>query len=353
MRLAIYVVLLGLSLAAEFQDQNGLSAPPVPNAQGRLRKKRHGISFRCESSPIPLTPTRLTPAQAQEAVFSQNLLRSMEPAADMLALSWSDELAAKAQAWANQCHWGYGMLDDCERWPSRMGQTVFVADSTAGNTFLNMTQAARYWHNQRSGWNFLTATCNSGYDCCDFTQVVWSRSNEVGCGYAQCPRMAAMNTILNNAIFVVCDYYPPGNMVDLNGNLLPVYMSGPACSACDCEVTGARTGAGYKCNNNLCEPCSPSSDVTCRCGSPSQACQNNGVWSNATCSCQCSNEFYGTWCDSPCSCEDQMPRDCPDLRLQGYCLDFDYRDFMITNCRRTCDFPCIRPANCRSTERSN
>jgi pathogenesis-related protein 1 len=341
MKLAIYAVLLGLSLAAEVEDQNELNAPPVHNVQARSRSKR---DLACAS-----TPTRMTPAQAQEAVSSQNLLRSMEPAADMLALSWNDELAARAQVWADQCQWFHSMLYDCDN--NRVGQNMFVTASANGYPILNMTDVARTWLRERSDWNFATATCNIGKLCGFFTQLAWSRTSKVGCGYAQCPRMAVDGSILNNAILVVCDYSPPGNVEGISGDLLPTYMPGPACSSCDRDGTGA----GYKCNNNLCELCSPITDATCRCGNPSQNCQNGGVWSNVTCSCQCSasNEFYGAWCDLPCRCDDQMPSNCPDWRSSGYCLDLNYRDFMLTNCAKTCDFPCKRPPTCTSTARSN
>jgi hypothetical protein len=236
------------------------------------------------------------------------------------------------------------MLYDCEG--NRVGQNLYVSSLSTGFPALNMTGVTAGWYGEKQFWNYGTASCNAGPggECGHFTQVVWDVSRLVGCGFANCPTMNVAGSTWTNCLFVVCDYTPPGNVEDASGNLLPIYKSGKACSSCD----SAQTGAGYLCSGNLCQPCTPASNSACKCGTPSQACDNGGVWSTTTCSCQCTNKFYGTFCDSPCSCADLAPNDCPGWKASGYCTNAAYQVFMTQNCMTTCGFTCTLPKSCSS-----
>ncbi|XP_063078317.1 cysteine-rich venom protein Cau1-like [Engraulis encrasicolus] len=72
-----------------------------------------------------------------------------------------------------------------------------------------------------------------------YTQVVWYRSNQIGCAMAHCPN-------LQFKYFYVCQYCPAGNVFyeGHNGFAHP-YKKGPACGDCP-----------KACDNGLCtNPC--------------------------------------------------------------------------------------------------
>jgi len=300
----------------------------VANVGGKVPPGAHGRSKRAVTCG---TQTTLRPVEAQESVYAHNLFRAKEGSRNMLSMVWSDEMAAVAQSWANTCTWEHGMLYDCNG--ERVGQNLFVEASSGGYPAKNMTGVIAAWSGERKDWNFATGQCNSGKMCGHWSQVVAARSLEVGCAATQCPSMVVSGSTWYNALFVVCDYRRPGNVVGE-----AVYQSGTACSNCDSDATGT----GYKCVNSLCSKCTPSTDSTCKCGTP-MTCQNGGAWSGPTCSCTCAKGFYGIKCEYACSCADQDDA-CPDW--VDYCSDPDYQEYMTQNCKTTCKYQCTLPASC-------
>jgi len=334
MKLALLVLAALVALArAEDEGLHAVDAPPAkgdtftgPKVPPGARKHVGKRAATCG------TQTRLTAAQAQESVTAHNLYRAMEPASNEKGMAWSDEMAAVAQAYADKCIWAHGMLVDCSG--NNLGQNLYVQASSAGFPTLNLTAVAWNWNNERLDWDWGTSSCTPNKICGHWKQLAASESVVVGCAYNNCPKITVGSEVWQNALLVVCDYSPPGNVVGE-----PIYLTGPSCSNCD----SAGTGAGYKCVNKLCMPCTPKSDTTCRC-SKQLNCGANGVWSNDVCACVCNNKFYGLQCDTPCSCADLMPDDCPDW--SDFCTDPDYKDFMTTNCRTFCKYPCILPKSC-------
>lgn len=278
------------------------------------------------------TPATLTAAQNTESVSVHNKCRAGEPAANMLSMSYNSMLANVAQGWANQCKWEHGGLVDCNG--NNVGQNLYVSSNPAAFPVLNLTNVIVSWNNERNDWNFQTATCKTGAICGHWTALVAARSWEVGCAYANCPTMNVAGAIWKNALYVVCDYNPPGNVV---GD--PIYLPGTKCSNCDSDSTGL----GFKCVDSLCVSCSPATDAACKCG-VKQTCVNGGVWSTSTCKCVCPKAFYGATCERACSCADALPDDCVDW--SDLCTDPSYTEFLTENCMSTCKFKCALPASC-------
>lgn len=327
----ILVLLLSaacVSAAAAGGKQVSVDAPPARNMNTRTPPP--GPAGRGKRAATCGTTTRLNAAQADEVIKAHNLFRSREPSSNMLKVVWNDEMAAIAQAWADKCQWEHGMLYDCAG--NRIGQNLFVEASAGGYPGMNLTYVTDAWNNERNDWNWNTATCAPGKLCGHWTQLAGARSYQVGCAFAQCPTMNVAGSVWKNALYVVCDYTPPGNVIGE-----PIFLKGTACSNCDSE----KTGKGYKCENNLCVECSPATDTSCKCGTP-LACQNGGSWSASSCSCQCAKGFYGLTCEHSCSCGDTT--DCASWL--DYCTNDDYKDYMMENCKGTCKFPCNLPAAC-------
>ncbi|XP_051009362.1 peptidase inhibitor 16 [Acomys russatus] len=174
--------------------------------------------------------TALTEDQKQNMVKLHNSYRAQvsPPASDMLQLRWDDELAAFAKAYAQKCVWGHNK----ER--GRRGENLFAITDEG----MDVPLAVENWHEEREHYNLSTATCDPGQMCGHYTQVVWSKTERIGCGSHFCETLQGVEEA--NIHLLVCNYEPPGNVKGRRP-----YQEGTPCSQCP---------LGYSCENSLCEP---------------------------------------------------------------------------------------------------
>jgi len=101
-------------------------------------------------------------------------------------LTWSEPLAAGAQAWAARCNFAHSGAGPGE--------------NIAMGTNLGAAQAVALWFSEKGAYNYNAPgfSGNTGH----FTQIVWKGSTQIGCGVAACP----------SGQFYVCRYMAPGNM---------------------------------------------------------------------------------------------------------------------------------------------
>jgi uncharacterized protein YkwD len=104
-------------------------------------------------------------------------------------LTWSGALAASAQQWASRCDFNH---DD----QSQHGENLFWGTASA----FSPTSAVVVWYEEIDEHNFSAPEL--GDQAGHFTQVVWRRSKQLGCGMASC----------RGNHFWVCRYSPPGNV---------------------------------------------------------------------------------------------------------------------------------------------
>lgn len=121
---------------------------------------------------------------------------SPPPAAPMPPLTWSDSVAAVAQAWAAGCRFDHN--------PSTpYGENIFASSgqSTAESVVAD-------WVSEKAGYDYATNRC-SGFTCGHYTQVVWAKSLRLGCAVQNCTK----NSPFGGGAWQlwVCDYDPPGN----------------------------------------------------------------------------------------------------------------------------------------------
>ncbi|XP_064611671.1 peptidase inhibitor 15-A-like [Liolophura sinensis] len=87
---------------------------------------------------------------------------------------------------------------------------------------------------------WLKGTNSSTQPC--LSMVVWAKSQYFGCGVAYCPTLTHPGVEDKKyAVYVVCNYSPPGNYNDNRP-----YNAGTSCSECPADT---------KCKNNLCSEC--------------------------------------------------------------------------------------------------
>jgi len=108
------------------------------------------------------------------------------------SLSWNASLATYALDWANKCQWAHS------HGPS--------GENLAKN-YANVTDAVDGWGYERTKYDFGNGGFGEGTG--HFTQLVWKGTTTVGCARVDCAGNAGGNV---EGWFVVCEYYPPGNV---------------------------------------------------------------------------------------------------------------------------------------------
>ncbi|KAI1796167.1 CAP domain-containing protein [Ganoderma leucocontextum] len=144
------------------------------------------------SSTAPSQPTTTPPTVDKQTYLDQhNQWRAKAGAAD---LQWSDDLAAKAQSYAEQCQ-----LKHSNGALGQVGENLVAATGSfdADDAMTLFVQDRR---------NFDPADLNLSH----FTQVIWSSTSQLGCGVATCNGIFPDR---GDATYHVCLYDPVGNVV--------------------------------------------------------------------------------------------------------------------------------------------
>lgn len=146
-------------------------------------------------------------------------------AANMKELTWDDQLAELAQAWANQCsfsHDDYASRQTCKH--SAIGQNLLIKDVTGMETSeaIDWPLTVHEWYSEvafhPNSWVQQFTSLHNGEDATGhYTQVVWGDTDKIGCGAVR----------FDNQALFVCNYAAEGNLKDQ-----AVYQEGKPASAC-------------------------------------------------------------------------------------------------------------------------
>uniref|UniRef100_A0A673AW91 Cysteine-rich secretory protein LCCL domain containing 1b n=1 Tax=Sphaeramia orbicularis TaxID=375764 RepID=A0A673AW91_9TELE len=157
------------------------------------------------------------------------------PAANMEYMVWDYDLERSAEHWAHTCRWEHG--------PSHMltqiGQNLGAHWGRYEHVYkLNSKNLDHFPYSQECNPH-CPFRC-SGPVCTHYTQLVWATSNRIGCAINVCYNMNVWGMIWAKAVYLVCNYSPPGNW----WGHAP-YKYGAPCSACPSSYAGG-------CRDNLC-----------------------------------------------------------------------------------------------------
>ncbi|XP_058469750.1 cysteine-rich venom protein-like [Solea solea] len=208
----------------------------------------------------------VTSSEKTEIVNKHNALRrGVTPTpSDMLKMTWNNDAAANAQQWANGCSMNHSPGSNRVIPTSGCGENLYMS----GNKD-SWSDAIQSWYDEVKDWRYGQGSINGGV-IGHFTQIVWYRSNQVGCAMAYCPNASYK-------YFYVCHYCPPGNY-----QYTHPYNDGASCADCP-----------NACDNKLCtNPC-PYSDQYSNCPElkKEHGCSNSAVASWCPASCQCTTEI--------------------------------------------------------------
>lgn len=119
---------------------------------------------------------------------------SPAPSEPLPPLTWSPEIAAVAQAYAEQCQWKHS--------DNPYGENIYA--SSGGSTPQGVVSA---WSKEAADYDYATDTCADV--CGHYTQIVWATTTKLGCGKATCTQNSPFGS--GSWDFWVCNYDPPGN----------------------------------------------------------------------------------------------------------------------------------------------
>lgn len=118
------------------------------------------------------------------------------PSTAIPPLTWSESVAATAQAWASRCQFGHNP-------DSPYGENIFAS---SGQTPADAVVAD--WVAEKKNYDYAANRCSGG-TCGHYTQVVWAKSLRLGCAVQNCTKNSPFGG--GSWQLWVCGYDPPGN----------------------------------------------------------------------------------------------------------------------------------------------
>ena len=147
--------------------------------------------------PYPKNACGATAAEIQEWLDAHNKHRSLH---GVPPVTWSNTVAASAQAWVDTCPSGHSS--------SSYGENMSYASYSR-----TPTNVVDGWYSEVSLYDYNNP--GFSYATGHFTQVVWKNTTQIGCGY----RTGCSGPWAN---IWVCQYNPPGNYAgQFPANVLP------------------------------------------------------------------------------------------------------------------------------------
>jgi hypothetical protein len=113
-------------------------------------------------------------------------------------LTWSSDVAATAQSWANGCQFMHS--------GGKYGENLYATSGTSPPS-----DVVNSWVSESKDYDYATNSCANNAVCGHYTQVVWRDSQRLGCGVATCTTNSPFGG--GSWQLWVCNYDPPGNYV--------------------------------------------------------------------------------------------------------------------------------------------
>ncbi len=119
-------------------------------------------------------------------------------------LTWSEDAAKVARAWASQCRFEHN--------PNRgkHGENLAAAAPPGSKTH---QEAVKDWASEAADYSYSSNKCTPGKMCGHYTQVVWRDTKQVGCATVTCTKNSPFGAQFPTWQLWVCNYAPPGNVV--------------------------------------------------------------------------------------------------------------------------------------------
>lgn len=172
----------------------------------------------------------------QRRRVAKGLVEGQPPAADMMEVTWDEELERIAQRWADQCMYKHDFKGNTKLDGSHMGQNLYLGESSFIYEKQDFEDEIEFvfeaWSAEglRNGSDLIDLLENFQFpEDVDFkighyTQTIWSRNSRIGCANIFWKEEKKRKSYQN---MIVCNYSKGGNIPGEK-----VYTQGAACSSC-------------------------------------------------------------------------------------------------------------------------
>jgi pathogenesis-related protein 1 len=151
------------------------------------------LSF-SQDTTINNTGSKISPEDAGAILDHHNKIRND---LKIPPLTWSAELAAYAQAWADSLASGDCTLRHREQ--PLYGENIYMA---SGSDSFKPVSASLAWYSEKEKYAYSKIGEGDWQSSLHYTQMIWKNTKEMGAGMATCP---------NGNIIIVANYNPSGN----------------------------------------------------------------------------------------------------------------------------------------------
>uniref|UniRef100_A0A0E0AHL2 SCP domain-containing protein n=1 Tax=Oryza glumipatula TaxID=40148 RepID=A0A0E0AHL2_9ORYZ len=114
-------------------------------------------------------------------------------------VSWSEAVAAKAREHASTCR--------TDHIQGPYGENLWWGWSSAAGWVGKPADAMGSWVGEKPYYDRSSNSCVGGKVCGHYTQVVWSRTTQIGCA-----RVTGCNINGRSSTLIACNYNPRGNI---------------------------------------------------------------------------------------------------------------------------------------------
>lgn len=156
----------------------------------------NGTSPKSDKDKNISTPTSNLTSLQQEALDAHNKARAKDFKG--AEVTWNTSIATTAQSYADEL----AKTGKFEHDNSNYGENIFAASEDKG-----YQSAVDSWYDEKADYNYNNNSCNSV--CGHYTQVVWKKTTEIGCGKA-----TYTYGNMKGSTVIVCRYNPRGNFGD-------------------------------------------------------------------------------------------------------------------------------------------
>lgn len=167
-------------------------------------------------------------------------------AKNMIQMYYSEEIEAKAQAWADRNQFEHSSSAYRKQPDFHCGENVYTFSISGDRPKKDWSQAIKAWYEEikdmegKSVDSFADGGAVTGH----FTQMIWAHSYIVGCGFSQYDDAGWIKQLY------VCQYGPVGNIIGM-----PIYKSSKT-KGCECDAgltCGNFTYRGLCCEESKCK----------------------------------------------------------------------------------------------------
>lgn len=172
----------------------------VEQSNGKEPRRSSGLS-----NPVPVktgnknTESRLKQDEVQTLIRLHDKARSD---VGVGPLSWSAEVAAYAQKWADHLAASGCRMEhrpSSGKWRRIYGENLFMGTAS----YYGVGDAVDSWVSEKKYFHGRALNNSNWYAAGHYTQIVWRDTKTFGCAKSVCRDM----------VIVVCNYNPPGNMM--------------------------------------------------------------------------------------------------------------------------------------------